>query len=277
MKKKIQKLKVACIQIDSGLSWEPTWRRIKEKHFVHALDQKAEIIVLPEMFLMRGSAEDLKAFPQNIFKAVIDETKSFCKKNKVSILLGSLPEKDLKNSSKIYNSSILISEKGKIAAKYQKMHLFDIEMSKKCTVKESRDISAGGFIRTGYAQGIKAGLSICYDLRFPELYRSLSQQGCEIVFIPANFTYLTGQSHWEILLRARAIENQMFIIAPNQSGYNQHTGLRSYGKSMIISPWGDILGKSKITGEEVIVAELDFKYLRQIRTEFPVLKHRKIA
>ncbi len=277
MEKKPDKIKVACVQINAGLSWESTWNRIKETHLPTALSHGAKIIALPEMFLMRSSAEALNNFPQEAVLEVVSETKLFCKKNRVSVLLGSLPEKNSKNPAKIFNTSILVSEKGNIVTKYQKIHLFDVGISKKCTVSESKNTSSGSLVKAGAIQGLKAGLSVCYDLRFPELYRVFSKKKCEIVFVPANFTYLTGKVHWEILLRARAIENQMFIIAPNQSGSNQFNGLRSYGTSMIVSPWGNVLAKSKVSGEDVIVAELDLKYQRQLRKNFPVLKHRKIA
>lgn len=277
MRKKTAKIKVACIQIDAGLFWEDTWQRIEKSHFPVALKQGAKIIALPEMFLMRSSAEALRSFSAEAFKNVVEQTKLFCIKNRVSVLLGSLPEIDLKNPYKIFNTSILISEKGSVSAKYQKIHLFDIGISKECKVTESKNTSNGSLIKTATIQGLKTGLSICYDLRFPELYRVFSQKKCELAFVPANFTYITGKAHWEILLKARAIENQMFVLAPNQSGRNPFSGLRSYGTSMIISPWGEVLAKARISGEEVIVAELDLKYQRQLREDFPVLKHRKIV
>lgn len=275
--KKITKLSVACIQVNAGNSWQDTWKRVCDRYFPEALSEKAKIIVLPEMFLMRSSIKDLRLFAEESFDLIVKETQLFCRKNKVAVLLGSLPEVDPENSKKIYNTSVLISEKGSVVAKYRKIHLFDINLEKTCSIKESKDISSGEKVVIAKIHGIIVGLSICYDLRFPELFRILSQKKCRIAFVPANFVMTTGKVHWEVLLRARAIENQIFILAPNQSGVNRSNGIESYGRSMIISPWGEVLKKAKVRGEEVLVAELDFAEQDSIQRYFPVLKHRRIT
>ena len=124
--------------------------------------------------------------------------------------------------------------------------------------------------------GKRAGFAICYDLRFPELFRELTGRGCRMIFLPANFTKITGQAHWETLIKARAIENQVFMIAPAQTGKHPVTGVESFGSSMIVDPWGQVLARASLHREEVIWADLDWERQRVLRREFPVLRHRRL-
>ena len=188
----------------------------------------------------------------------------------VYLLLGSVPEK-IQGEERVYNTSFLFDPSGEIVARYRKIHLFDVSVAGK-DYRESSRVAPGGVPVVAETAFGALGLSICYDVRFPELYRAMSQKGATILSVPAAFTLMTGKDHWEVLLRARAIENQAFVIASAQSG--KHGNWRqSYGHSMIIDPWGLVLARSQ-DGEGIAVAELDFRAQEKIRSELPALRHR---
>jgi deaminated glutathione amidase len=174
-----------------------------------------------------------------------------------------------------YNTSLLFDRNGAIVAKYRKIHLFDIELAGNVSAQESATISPGGEIVVAEIEGHRAGLSICYDLRFPELYRAAALDGAELLFVPAAFTTFTGKDHWEILLRARAIENQCFVIAAGQFGKHEPNN-SCYGRSMVIDPWGTVLATAP-DGVGMAVADLDFGHLRRIREQLPSLANRRPA
>jgi len=154
------------------------------------------------------------------------------------------------------------------------MHLFDITIGDR-SAAESSHYTAGTDAVCGEAAGMKVGLTICYDIRFPELYRRLADFGVDLVFIPSSFTALTGEAHWEILVRARAIENQCFVVAPGQAGIGTG-GIATYGNSMIVDPWGRVLARAPQEGEHIISAELDPGELTDVRKLLPVLHNRKL-
>jgi predicted amidohydrolase len=186
------------------------------------------------------------------------------------LLLGSVPEK-IPGEERVYNTSFLFDPAGEVIARYRKIHLFDVSVAGKEYRESSRCAPGSVPVVAETAFGM-LGLSICYDMRFPELYRTMSQKGATIFSIPAAFTLMTGKDHWEVLLRARAIENQAFVVAAAQSG--KHGNWRmSYGHSMIIDPWGLVLARSQ-DGEGIAVAEIDFKAQEKIRNELPALRHR---
>jgi predicted amidohydrolase len=186
------------------------------------------------------------------------------------LLLGSVPEK-IPGEERVYNTSFLFDPAGEVIARYRKIHLFDVSVAGKEYRESSRCAPGSTPVVAETAFGL-LGLSICYDVRFPELYRALSQKGATILSIPAAFTLMTGKDHWEVLLRARAIENQAFVIAAAQSG--KHGNWRmSYGHSMIIDPWGLVLARSQ-DGEGIAVTEIDFKAQEKMRAELPALRHR---
>ncbi|MBU4334897.1 MAG: carbon-nitrogen hydrolase family protein, partial [Candidatus Omnitrophica bacterium] len=185
------------------------------------------------------------------------------KKNKVSILAGSLYEK-IQSSKKVYNTSVLIGSDGKVSAKYRKINLFDANVDGK-RIRESKHFAAGTKTALANVHGIKVGLSICFDLRYPELYRKYSLEGAEILCVPSAFTMTTGKAHWEMLLRARAIENKCFVLAPNQTGENSQ-GVLCYGNSMIVDPWGQILARASNNKEEIIYADINKEKVLQVKT-----------
>ncbi len=268
------KIRIACLQIGAG---ENTEENVAKAVRMIGLAQKrgAYLACLPEVFHYRGNPEKFPQAAQTLSSPMI---RNFCKlaaQLKMGILLGSVLEKSA-SRGKFFNTSILISEKGRIAGVYRKIHRFDIHLRGQMEVSESKHILAGRKTVVSEFHGRKVGLSICYDLRFPELYRRLVSRGAEMIFVPANFTRKTGQAHWEILLRARAIENQIFVIAPAQVGTNRASRIQSFGTSLIIDPWGRILARGSMSGEEIITADLNFSALRKLRREFPVLRHADI-
>jgi predicted amidohydrolase len=168
---------------------------------------------------------------------------------------------------------VLFNRDGKIAGLYRKIHLFEALLNSKQKIAESDVFTRGSNPVTVNIEGWVAGLSICYDLRFPELYRQYSKAGAHILFVPSNFTQRTGKDHWEILVRARAIENQCFVIAPNQCGKNEATKIQSYGHSMIVGPWGEILAKAS-NHETILTVCLNKDDIENTRHRIPALKHR---
>lgn len=265
-------MRVSCIQNNAGKDLSSNLSRIS--HLVaQAARKKPSLIALPETCVWRGPSEELRPIAE-MAPRLLKDFRSMAFKHRIAILVGSLME-SRKGAGKFFNTSYLINRGGEIAAIYRKIHLFDIKLSGRVDIRESRHIQAGDRIVTAKLGGIKAGLSICYDLRFPELYRCLVDRGAQLAFVPANFTYETGKAHWECLLRARAIENQMFIIAPAQAGINPGNKVRSFGTSLIIDPWGNVLARGSLTKEAVITADLDFKGQSKLRRQFPVLRHRK--
>ena len=238
-----------------------------------AVERGANIIGIPEDFSYVGESEGKLAFATEPAKdPVVKALKKFAKGNKIAIVAGSIPFKTA-SKNKVSNTCLVIDSMGKIAAHYDKIHLFDVVLDKDYTHKESSHIKGGTKVATVRLFGQTVGLSICYDLRFPELYRALALRGTRIIFVPSAFTLYTGKDHWETLLRARAIENQCYIIAPAQYGLYK-PGIQTYGRTMIVDPWGQVMVKCQ-DREDVIVAELDMNYLEDLRRRMPCLDHVK--
>lgn len=239
-----------------------------------AAEQGAELICLPENFAFLGDEREKFERAKEIAKAVEDQLPEWAERLGVSILGGGYPASA--GEGKIFNRSILILPDGSVAASYNKIHLFDVEVSQEETYRESATVQGGepeAFVfENDHLPAI--GFSICYDVRFPELYRSLVDKGAKILTVPSAFTRPTGEAHWEVLLRARAIENSAFVIAPAQTG--QHGKKReTYGHSMIIDPWGRVMADlEKDTG--CITVEIDLGILADIRQKLPSIEHRKL-
>ncbi|KAF0248052.1 MAG: hydrolase carbon-nitrogen family [bacterium] len=244
-----------------------------EKLIYQAAKQGANLVALPENFAYLRSESEVIEYSQTLDGELVAWIKELAERLHIFLLAGSFPEK-LNELGKIANTSLMVDPQGKILAHYQKIHLFDATLADGTVLMESRYVEAGSELVSAVIANHKMGLTICYDLRFPELYRKLTLAGAEAIFVPSAFTLQTGRDHWEPLLRARAIENQVYIIAPAQFG--QHTPRRaSYGRAMIIDPWGIVLAKAS-DRECIIMAELDFDYLQQIRTRMPCKQHVKL-
>ncbi|VAW69987.1 FIG003879: Predicted amidohydrolase [hydrothermal vent metagenome] len=267
--------KVAAIQMASGSNVQANLDEAA-KLIEQAASQGAGLIVLPENFSQMPMTEQERV--GNAENAGDGRVQNFLstqsEKNSVWIVGGTVPLKS-EEKGKAYSSSLLFDDKGTQVARYDKLHMFDvlIEESNE-TYNESATTVAGDEVVVVDSPFGRLGLSICYDLRFPELFRMMIDQGMEVCVIPSAFTAFTGQSHWEPLIRARAIENQCYVIAAAQGGYHVNNR-QTYGHSMIVNPWGNILG-SVGTGPGVVITELARKELETIRKNFQALKHRRL-
>jgi len=241
---------------------------------MEAVSQKCELVAFPENFSMLSEDKDLiLKNAETLDGPTVKKIQSWAKKNSIWILAGSVNLKVKNEPTKVTNTSLLISPEGKITARYDKIHLFDATFSNN-NYNESKNICPGTTPTVGLTSLGKVGLSICYDIRFPELYRFFSDEKANIIFIPSAFVEFTGKAHWDVLTRARAIENQAYVIAPNQTG-SPYPGRKSFGHTRIIDPWGRVIAEKK-EGAGVIRADLDIEDLEKIRNELPALKHRKI-
>jgi predicted amidohydrolase len=238
------------------------------------VNQGAKLIGLPENFSFLGEDEAKLAQVDEIAHKSEKFLIRMAQRYQVTILGGGFPTPLAQDKSKVHNTAVLIAPNGLELARYQKVHLFDVNVPDGNYYQESAIVMAGnslpGVCELGDLGNV--GLSICYDVRFPEVYRHLSEQGAEVLFIPAAFTAYTGKDHWQVLLQARAIENTCYVIAPAQTG-NHYARRCSHGHAMIIDPWGSIL---KSTGSQigVALAEINPHRLQQIRQQMPCLQHR---
>ncbi len=236
----------------------------------------AQLVALPENFAFMGEeakkrelAERLDgAFPGPILATLAESAA----KHGVWVVGGGMPEKS-DDLARPYNTSVLVDPRGGIASTYRKVHLFDVSLPDGTLHRESAATSAGSEPITVEVLGVRLGMSVCYDVRFPELYRRLVDQGARVVTIPSAFTLTTGKDHWHVLLRARAIENQVYVLAPAQQGKHPR-GRQTYGKSLIVDPWGEVIAQCS-EGEGFATATLDFVYQDRVRTALPSLLHRK--
>ena len=239
-----------------------------------AAKRGAELVVLPEKWTVLGRGEAMAAAAQPLDGAAISWARSTAKELQIDLIAGSFVEL-VEGQTKTANTSAHIGPDGEIKALYRKLHMFDVEVEGTVYAESAREQAGDEVTVTQTAQGQSLGMSICYDVRFPELYRELSSRGATIIAVPSAFTLATTRDHWETLLRARAIENQAFVIAANQIG-QYPPGNRSGGRSIIADPWGVVLATAP-DSESVIVADLDFALLEDVRKRLPALQHRRPA
>ena len=202
--------------------------------------------------------------------AIVSRFAAMARRHDAWVLLGSMAEA-VPHSRKVFNTSLLLTPRGEVAAVYRKMHLFDVAIAGKARFRESRVVRAGDRTATAATPLGLFGLSICYDLRFPELYRHLALAGAQVLFVPSAFTAYTGRAHWTALLRARAIENLAWVVAPAQWG-EHHEGRRSYGHTCVIDPWGRVVAQ-RPSGTGVVLARIDPSVSDRLRTGLPALSH----
>ncbi|MGQ0664942.1 MAG: carbon-nitrogen hydrolase family protein [Pseudomonadota bacterium] len=235
-------------------------------------DDRPDLIVLPEMFTHLSESRDAKrlaaeAIPGGEAYAMLS---GLAQRYRVFIHGGSLLERDGDN---YYNTSLAFGRDGGELARYRKIHLFDVVTPDGKEYRESASVGRGERAVTYAADGVKVGCSICYDLRFPELYLALAKDGAEVIMVPAAFTMATGKDHWEVLLRARAIETQTYVLAAAQCGTYANGRRASFGHSLVADPWGHVIAMADDrTG--FVSARLDFRYLKDIRRKLPIHQHR---
>lgn len=263
-------LKAAAIQLNTGADVDQNIDTA-ERLVRQAAAEGARLVVLPEKFNVLGIHDDYWRHAQTASGPLIELLGKIAAETQIDLIAGSFVER-IEGQDRLGNSSFHIGPDGQIKAHYSKIHMFDVEVGGE-TYRESTSQQGGNELTLTEVAGQKLGMTVCYDLRFPELYRIYALRGATILAVPAAFTFPTGEAHWESLLRARAIENQAFVIAANQFGVSA-AGQRSYGNSMIVGPWGEVLAHAGDQGEAVITADLDFGWLAKVRAKLPALANR---
>jgi predicted amidohydrolase len=268
-------LRAAAVQLNATEDVERNLQ-IADRLTRQAAGQGARLVVLPEKWTVLGRSEVMEGQAQTLEGPAANWAKDTARELGIDLIAGSFVERR-DGQEKTSNTSLHIGPDGTVRATYRKMHMFDVEVDGTVYSESARELAGDEVVVTTVAAGgehqRQLGMTICYDVRFPELYRALSERGAEIVVVPAAFTLATTRDHWETLLKARAIENQCFVIAANQIGEHP-PGNRSGGRSTIIDPWGLTLATAA-DSECAIVAELDFGLLADVRKRLPALTHRR--
>lgn len=261
---------VAAVQMSSTPDKSENFE-VAERLMREAASRGAELVALPELWSCHG----LESAYRDAAEPIPGPTTAFlgglARELGVYVLGGSILEGS-QGSDRLHNTSTFFSPDGELVAVYRKIHLFDVKAPDR-EYLESQTIAPGTEVVTAKAGTTTLGLTVCYDVRFPELYRLLALRGAEVLAVPAAFTLQTGMDHWEVLLRARAIENQAFVVAPAQWG-RKADGRRTYGRSMVIDPWGTVLATCP-DRDGLAIAELDLSYLDRFRADFPALANRR--
>ena len=263
----------AAVQMASGADRAANLARA-EALVREAAGRGARLVVLPEVFAWRGPRPEEAAVAEPIPGPLTERLAALARALAIHLCAGSLLERAA-GEPRAYNTSCLFDPRGELVARYRKLHLFDVELAGRVSVRESATRAPGAEAVTVPTELGTLGLSVCYDLRFPELYRRLVRAGAEVLLVPSAFTFPTGAAHWEVLCRARAIENQCYLVAPDQTGTSPH-GFADWGESLIVDPWGRVLARAS-EGEGVITAEIDRTYLARVRRELPCLAHVRLG
>lgn len=266
-------LRAACVQMHAG--GDRAENMLRAERLVHqAAADGATLVVLPEKWTGYGTDDLLDAFAEDSDSGLARAAMSaWAATLRITLIGGSITERR-PGRERYSNTTLAFGPDGSELGRYRKIHLFDVDVDGR-SYRESDRQEPGDALRIVQTGGWSIGLSICYDLRFPELYRALSADGAQVLVVPAAFTATTGAAHWETLVRARAIENQSFVLAPNQWG-DHGEGVTTYGHSLIVDPWGRVLARAGGGEDAVIAAELDAEALEQIRASLPSLAHRRL-
>jgi len=263
----------ACVQMRSGADKHgnlDTAAALVER----AARDGARLILLPETFSWRGPAADDLAEAEELAGPTLARFAALARELSVTLVAGSILERAV-GGGLPFNTSVVLGPDGSVLGRYRKVHLFDVSIPGKVEVRESARRGHGDEPVCVDTELGRLGLSVCYDLRFPELYRRLARAGAEILCVPSAFTFPTGAAHWEVLLRARAIENQCWVLAANQFGPTGQ-GHADYGHSAIVDPWGTVVACAS-EGERVVLGEVDLGLLARVRREMPCLEHARLA
>jgi deaminated glutathione amidase len=264
------RIRVACVQLTSGTDKAENLQRA-ERLVARAAATGADIVVLPEKWNGIGDAETLRGLAEALEGESVAAMAEWARTHGVTLVGGSITEVR-EGRDKLSNTSVVLDPEGSVVAVYRKIHLFDVEVGGH-VYRESEAEEPGTEPVVAESEGWPIGLSVCYDVRFPELYRILALEGAQLATVPAHFTLHTGKDHWHVLLRARAIENQLYVAAAAQVGITG-VGRPSYGRSLIVDPWGIVLAQAP-DEETVISAELDRARLVDIREKLPSLRNRQ--
>jgi predicted amidohydrolase len=264
-------MRVGAIQLNSG---EDVDRNIAsaDRLVRHAVSLGAELVALPEKWTVLGTREHMQAGAQTLDGTAISWARETAAELGIDLLAGSMFER-VEGREKGANTSVHVGPDGQIRSVYRKIHQFDVEIDGAVYAESAAEDGGSEIVVSELAGGVGLGMTVCFDLRFPELYRILALRGARILAVPSAFTLPTTRDHWEVLVRARAIENQCFVIAPNQIG-NHPANLRSGGRSLIVDPWGLVLAGAPDV-ETAIIADLDFAVLEDVRRRMPTLERRR--
>ncbi len=271
---------VAVVQMTSTSDEEANWLSAREL-IGRAAAAGARFVATPECTTYLGPHDEKVRRAEPLGGATTKRFGALARELKIHLLLGSFNERSASPTRRgaaprCANTSVLFSPAGRILATYRKIHMFDVDIPGGVKFSESATCEAGTEVVVAKTPFGRIGLSICYDLRFPELYRETTDRGAEIQMVPAAFTLATGKDHWEVLLRARAIENQCYVMAPAQHGRHDDGGLKeSWGHSMIVDPWGQVIA-SVSDGPGFALAEVDLERVRRVRRSVPVASHRRL-
>jgi deaminated glutathione amidase len=240
----------------------------------------AELVVLPEKFNVIGSHEDYIRGAETLEGRTVGWARDVARELGIDLVAGSIPERR-EGREKLSNTSVHVGPDGELRGVYRKIHMFDVEVGGQVYLESEAEEAGDEIVLSETAAGLPLGLTVCYDLRFPELYRILAVRGARVISLPAAFTKFTGQAHWEILIRARAIENQAFVVAADQIGPIPQ-GRETFGGSLIVDPWGDVLARAADAvdgpvGESFVAADLDLERQEEVREKLPSLANRMAA
>lgn len=238
-----------------------------------AAGRGARLVALPELFFWNGPKEREAEAAEPIPGPTTEALGSLARELHIVLIGGSILERT-DERAKAFNTCVAFDRSGALIAAYRKIHLFDVDLGDAGAIRESEFRERGSAPVVAVTDLGRIGLSVCYDLRFPELFRRLIDEDAAVICLPSAFTFPTGAAHWETLVRARAIENLAYVIAPNQHGRGA-SGMLSYGNSMIVDPWGTVTGRAG-AGDCAIVSEIDLGYVERLRREFPCIAHRSI-
>jgi predicted amidohydrolase len=241
---------------------------VADRMVIEAAGNGAALLAFPEIFLYLGGYKGKLAIAEPLDGAIVSRFREAAARHGMMLLLGSIHERIPEDPSRVYNTSVLIAANGDVLASYRKLKLFDVALPR-LKIKESDSIAPGDAPPPVVDTPIgKLGLTICFDLRFSDLYLDLRRRGAEIVFIPSNFTAPTGAAHWEVLVRARAVEGQFFVVAPAQTG-EHNPKYTSYGHSMLVDPWGEVVAVAP-PGPGLTYGDINLAYLEEVRNKVPM-------